>query len=292
MASVTTMISTTWATVVSVQSVNCSRTSTESVFPVWKESFVSEWQRRIRILLPRSLWSTSSLLRQPWRSSSEALSCHSSWIRTTHFLSWHIRDVCQPLVRVVCQEIVPDSRFEMYTTHIMVECVQSRHLKVRISVWSTLLLRMQESMSMVSLRHHTESWISQILPIRLLQMKLYIWQRTKRIIILLHRRMSHWMRTVTSRRTTYPVVSGKRHLSSRRQTLIWWTYHQRWYSLLLHPWFLSWRTMMQTVPSWDPTCSVRQCHFFVQKLRLLEQVWNPRLHMTLESASQQEMAES
>mgnify|MGYP000335052216 CR=1 FL=1 len=30
------------ATVVSVQSVNCSRTSTESVFPVWKESFVSE----------------------------------------------------------------------------------------------------------------------------------------------------------------------------------------------------------------------------------------------------------
>ena len=36
------------------------------------------------------------------------------------------------------------------------------------------LLRMQESMSMVSLRHHTESWISQILPIRLLQMKLYI----------------------------------------------------------------------------------------------------------------------
>ena len=31
--------------------------------------------------------------------------------------------------------------------------------------------------------------------------------------------MSHWMRTVTSRRTTYLVVSGKRHLSSRRQTL-------------------------------------------------------------------------
>ena len=29
----------------------------------------------------------------------------------------------------------------------------------------------------------------------------------------------HWMRTVTSRRTTYLVVSEKRHPSSRRQTL-------------------------------------------------------------------------
>ena len=42
MASVATMISTTWATVVSVQSVNCSRTSTESVFPDWNVWFVKE----------------------------------------------------------------------------------------------------------------------------------------------------------------------------------------------------------------------------------------------------------
>ena len=37
---------------------------------------------------------------------------------------------------------------------------------------------------------------------------------------------------------------------------------------------------LQTVPSWDPTCSVRQCHFFVQKLRLLEQVWKQRQLLT------------
>ena len=41
-------------------------------------------------------------------------------------------------------------------------------------------------------------------------------------------------------------------------------------------------TMMLTVHSWDPTCSVRQCRFLQQIQQLLEQVWIPRLLLTRE----------
>ena len=40
------------------------------------------------------------------------------------------------------------------------------------------------------------------------------------------------------------------------------------------------RMMMLTVPSWDLTCSVRQCHFLQQKLLLLVQVWKKRQLLT------------